>query len=150
MGFTFREPEWSKSRQFKLTAAFQTLTVHGFVTWLERFSEEGFSGASRRAPVGSRWDQGLINRRRNKRCRGVKAGDVCKGRFYGMDPRDDRLRQPVFLGIREDQEPGADVVQGKGELKTAQSGIAKPGHAQAIKGAGSNGDKPLRFKRRHG
>jgi bifunctional non-homologous end joining protein LigD len=49
----------------------------------------------------SRWDQGL-SAAEMKRCRWVKPEMVCQIKFTEWT-RDDRLRQPVFLGIREDK-----------------------------------------------
>jgi bifunctional non-homologous end joining protein LigD len=49
----------------------------------------------------NRWDQGL-SIAEMKRCRWVKPVMVCQIKFTEWT-RDDRLRQPVFLGIREDK-----------------------------------------------
>jgi bifunctional non-homologous end joining protein LigD len=49
----------------------------------------------------SRWDQGLTAAKM-KRCRWIKPVNVCQIKFTEWT-RDDRLRQPVFLGIREDK-----------------------------------------------
>ena len=49
----------------------------------------------------SRWDQGLTAAEM-KRCRWVKPVMVCQVKFTEWT-RDDRLRHPVFLGIREDK-----------------------------------------------
>jgi bifunctional non-homologous end joining protein LigD len=49
----------------------------------------------------SRWDQGLTVAEM-RRCRWVKPVMVCQIKFTEWT-RDDRLRQPVFLGIREDK-----------------------------------------------
>ena len=49
----------------------------------------------------SRWDQGLTAADM-KRCRWVKPKMLCQVKFTEWT-RDDRLRQPVFLGIREDK-----------------------------------------------
>ncbi len=49
----------------------------------------------------SRWDQGLTAADM-KRCHWVKPKMVCQVKFTEWT-RDDRLRQPVFLGIREDK-----------------------------------------------
>jgi bifunctional non-homologous end joining protein LigD len=49
----------------------------------------------------SRWDQGLTAAEM-KRCHWVKPAMVCQIKFTEWT-RDDRLRQPVFLGIREDK-----------------------------------------------
>jgi bifunctional non-homologous end joining protein LigD len=46
----------------------------------------------------SRWDQGLTAAEM-KRCHWVKPAMVCQVKFKEWT-RDDRLRQPVFLGIR--------------------------------------------------
>jgi bifunctional non-homologous end joining protein LigD len=53
------------------------------------------------APGRNRWDQGLTAAEM-KRCRWVKPAMVCQVKFTEWT-RDDRLRQPVFLGIREDK-----------------------------------------------
>ena len=49
----------------------------------------------------SRWDQGLTAAEM-KRSHWVKPVMVCQVKFTEWT-RDDRLRQPVFLGIREDK-----------------------------------------------
>jgi bifunctional non-homologous end joining protein LigD len=49
----------------------------------------------------SRWDQGLTAAEM-RRCHWVKPTMVCQIKFTEWT-RDDRLRQPVFLGIREDK-----------------------------------------------
>ena len=49
----------------------------------------------------SRWDQGLTAAEM-RRCYWVKPAMVCQIKFTEWT-RDDRLRQPVFLGIREDK-----------------------------------------------
>ena len=55
------------------------------------------------APGRSRWDRGLTGAEM-KRCRWVKPAIVCRLKFAEWT-RDDRLRQPVFLGMREDKNP---------------------------------------------
>ena len=62
------------------------------------------------APGRNRWDQGLTATEM-KRCRWVKPSMVCQVKFTEWT-RDDRLRQPVFLGIREDKSPN-EVVREK-------------------------------------
>jgi bifunctional non-homologous end joining protein LigD len=52
-------------------------------------------------PGRSRWDQGLTPADL-KRCHWVKPTMVCHVKFTEWT-RDDRLRQPVFLGLREDK-----------------------------------------------
>jgi bifunctional non-homologous end joining protein LigD len=52
-------------------------------------------------PGRSRWDQGLTPADL-KRCHWVKPTMVCQVKFTEWT-RDDRLRQPVFLGLREDK-----------------------------------------------
>jgi bifunctional non-homologous end joining protein LigD len=49
----------------------------------------------------SRWDQGLTPTDL-ERCHWVKPKLVCQVTFTEWT-RDDRLRQPVFLGLREDK-----------------------------------------------
>jgi bifunctional non-homologous end joining protein LigD len=49
----------------------------------------------------SRWDQGL-SAAEMKRCHWVRPKMVCQVKFTEWT-RDDRLRQPVFLGLREDK-----------------------------------------------
>jgi bifunctional non-homologous end joining protein LigD len=61
----------------------------------------------------SRWDQGLTAAEM-KRCHWVKLAMVCQIRFTEWT-RDDRLRQPVFLGIREDKSAN-EVGSGEGKL----------------------------------
>jgi bifunctional non-homologous end joining protein LigD len=61
----------------------------------------------------NRWDQGLTAAEM-KRCHWVKPVMVCQIRFTEWT-RDDRLRQPVFLGIREDKDAN-EVVREKASL----------------------------------
>jgi bifunctional non-homologous end joining protein LigD len=58
----------------------------------------------------NRWDQGLTAAEM-KRCHWVKPTMVCQIKFTEWT-RDDRLRQPVFLGIREDKS-ATEVVREK-------------------------------------
>jgi bifunctional non-homologous end joining protein LigD len=58
----------------------------------------------------SRWDQGLTPAEM-KRCHWVEPVMVCQIKFTEWT-RDDRLRQPVFLGIREDKKAN-EVVREK-------------------------------------
>lgn len=58
----------------------------------------------------SRWDQGL-SVTEMKRCHWVRPKMVCQVKFTEWT-RDDRLRQPVFLGLREDRSP-SEVVREK-------------------------------------
>jgi bifunctional non-homologous end joining protein LigD len=58
----------------------------------------------------SRWDQGLTAAEM-KRCHWVEPVMVCQIKFTEWT-RDDRLRQPVFLGIREDKKAN-EVVREK-------------------------------------
>ena len=58
----------------------------------------------------NRWDQGL-SITEMKRCHWVKPVMVCQVKFTEWT-RDDRLRQPVFLGIREDKDAN-EVVREK-------------------------------------
>ena len=62
------------------------------------------------APGRNRWDQGLTAAEM-RRCRWVKPAMVCQVRYTEWT-RDDRLRHPVFLGIREGNSP-TDVVREK-------------------------------------
>ncbi len=57
----------------------------------------------------SRWDQGLTAAEM-KRCHWVKPTMVCQIKFTEWT-RDDRLRQPVFLGIREDKNANEVVLE---------------------------------------
>jgi len=56
----------------------------------------------------NRWDQGLTASEM-KRCRWVEPVMVCQIKFTEWT-RDDRLRQPVFLGLRTDK-PATDVIR---------------------------------------
>ena len=58
----------------------------------------------------SRWDQGLTAAEM-RRCHWVKPTMVCQIKFTEWT-RDDRLRQPVFRGIREDKK-ASEVVREK-------------------------------------
>jgi bifunctional non-homologous end joining protein LigD len=58
-------------------------------------------------PRGSKWSQG-ITASEMKFCHWVKPRLVCQVKFSELT-RDERLRQPVFLGLREDKE-AKDVV----------------------------------------
>jgi len=59
---------------------------------------------------GGRWGSG-ITRAEMKRCHWVEPKLVCQVKF-GEWTRDDRLRQPVFLGLREDKD-ASEVVREK-------------------------------------
>jgi bifunctional non-homologous end joining protein LigD len=62
------------------------------------------------AAVRNRWDQGL-SAAEKRRCHWVKPVMLCQIKFTEWT-RDDRLRQPVFLGIREDKS-ATEVVREK-------------------------------------
>ena len=66
----------------------------------------------------SRWDQGLTAAEM-RRCHWVKPVMVCQIKFTEWT-RDDRLRQPVFLGLREDKKT-SEVVQEKVASQRAQN-----------------------------
>jgi hypothetical protein len=51
-----------------------------------------------------------------RRCHWVKPVMVCQVKFTEWT-RDDRLRQPVFLGLREDKK-ASEVIAGEGNLET--------------------------------
>jgi bifunctional non-homologous end joining protein LigD len=53
-----------------------------------------------------------------KRCRWVQQAMVCQDKFTEWT-REDRFRQPVFLGIREAKSP-TDVVREKESLASAE------------------------------
>ena len=60
--------------------------------------------------TGGRWRQG-ITVAEMKRCHWVEPKMVCQVKF-GEWTRDDLLRQPVFLGLREDKD-ASEVVREK-------------------------------------
>jgi bifunctional non-homologous end joining protein LigD len=68
---------------------------------LQKIRVESCSFSNLPAPGRNRWDQGLTAAEM-KRCRWVKPSMVCQVKFTEWT-RDDRLRQAVFLGIREDK-----------------------------------------------
>jgi bifunctional non-homologous end joining protein LigD len=53
-------------------------------------------------PRGSKWSQ-RITASETKFCHWVESQLVCQAKFSELT-RDERLRQPVFLGLREDKE----------------------------------------------
>jgi len=65
----------------------------------------------------SRWDQGFTAAEM-KRCHWVKPAMVCQIKFTEWT-WDDRLRQPVFLGIREDKNANEVVREKANELRVA-------------------------------
>jgi len=69
---------------------------------LEKIRVESCPFSNQPAFGRSRWDQGLTATEM-KRCHWVKPAMVCQIKFTEWT-RDDRLRQPVFLGIREDKQ----------------------------------------------
>jgi bifunctional non-homologous end joining protein LigD len=75
---------------------------------LQKIRVESCSFDNLPAPGRNRWDQGLTAAEM-RRCRWVKPAMVCRVKFTEWT-RDDRLRQPVFLGIREGKSP-TDVVR---------------------------------------
>ena len=77
---------------------------------LQKIRVESCSFSNLPAPGRNRWDQGLTAAEM-KRCRWVEPSMVCQVKFREWT-RDDRLRQAVFLGIREDKNSN-DVVREK-------------------------------------
>ncbi len=74
---------------------------------LEKIRVEGCPFSNLPVVGRSRWDQGL-SAAEMKRCHWVKPTMVCQIKFTEWT-QDDRLRQPVFLGIREDKNAGEVV-----------------------------------------
>jgi bifunctional non-homologous end joining protein LigD len=72
------------------------------------------------APGRRRWDQGLTAAEM-KRCRWVEPAIVCRVKFAEWT-RDDRLRQPVFLGTREDKDAEKVAREKNGLTRTAMVG----------------------------
>lgn len=66
----------------------------------------------------NRWDQGLTAAEM-KRCHWVKPVMVCQIKFTEWT-RDDRLRQPVFLGIREDKNTNEVVRESRAKFSPTQ------------------------------
>ena len=73
----------------------------GLRFYLEKIRIKSCSFYNVPAAGPSRWDQGL-SAADMKRCHWVRPKMVCQVKFTEWT-RDDRLRQPVFLGIREDK-----------------------------------------------
>jgi bifunctional non-homologous end joining protein LigD len=70
--------------------------------WVEKFPFYNLPAVGR-----NRWDQGLTAAEM-KRCHWAKPVMACQIKFTEWT-RDDRLRQPVFLGVREDKNPNEVV-----------------------------------------
>ena len=90
----------------------------------------------------TRWDQGL-SAAEMKRCRWVKPVIVCQIKFTELT-RDDRLRQPVFLGIRTDKN-AEEVVLGESKLNVNRYGsllrLFQPSSRQRGKFRDRRGDR---------
>jgi bifunctional non-homologous end joining protein LigD len=77
---------------------------------LKKIARQSCPFANLPVPRGNKWGQG-ITASEMKYCHWVEPRMVCQVKFSEWT-RDGRLRQPVFLGIREDKEP-AEVVREK-------------------------------------
>jgi bifunctional non-homologous end joining protein LigD len=73
----------------------------------------------------SRWDRGLTAAEM-KRCHWVKPVMVCQIKFAEWT-QDDRLRQPVFLGIREDKNAD-EVIRERASSALSSGGVNRTGY----------------------
>ena len=85
----------------RVGTGFDDKLLRGLSSELEKIRVESCPFFNVPAVGRSRWDQGL-SAAEMKRCHWVKPSMVCQVKFTEWT-RDDRLRHPVFLGIREDK-----------------------------------------------
>jgi bifunctional non-homologous end joining protein LigD len=85
----------------RVGTGFSERRLHDLYAELNKIRVEACPFFNLPAAGRSRWDQGLTPAEM-KRCRWVKPVMVCQVKFTEWT-RDDRLRQPVFLGLREDK-----------------------------------------------
>jgi bifunctional non-homologous end joining protein LigD len=85
----------------RVGTGFSEKLLHSLFSELNKIRVESCPFFNVPAPGRSRWDQGLTAAE-VKRCHWVKPAMVCQIKFTEWT-RDDRLRQPVFLGLREDK-----------------------------------------------
>jgi bifunctional non-homologous end joining protein LigD len=86
----------------KVGTGFNDALLRKLHAQFKRIVRESCPFANLPAPRGSKWSQG-ITASEMKRCHWVEPQMVCQVKFSEWT-RDDRLRQPVFLGIREDKD----------------------------------------------
>jgi bifunctional non-homologous end joining protein LigD len=85
----------------RVGTGFSEKRLHDLYAELNKIRAEDCPFFNLPAAARSRWDQGLTAAEM-KWCRWVKPVIVCQVKFTEWT-RDDRLRQPVFLGIRTDK-----------------------------------------------
>jgi bifunctional non-homologous end joining protein LigD len=85
----------------RVGTGFSEKLLHSLFSELNKIRVEGCPFFNLPAAGRSRWDRGLTAAEM-KRCHWVKPAKVCQIKFTEWT-RDDRLRQPVFLGLREDK-----------------------------------------------
>jgi bifunctional non-homologous end joining protein LigD len=85
----------------RVGAGFSEKLLHTLFSELTRIGVDGCPFFNLPAADRNRWDQGLT-RAEMERCHWLKPVMVCQVKFMEWT-RDDRLRQPVFLGTREDK-----------------------------------------------
>src|ERR1700676_669162 len=111
---------WLKNLKFagRVGTGFSEKLLRSLFDDLQKIRVESCPFSNLPAPGRNRWDQGLTAAEM-KRCRWVKPSMVCQVKFTEWT-RDDRLRQAVFLGTREDKNPN-EVVREKAKTIGLQS-----------------------------
>lgn len=94
----------------KVGTGFNTKLLRTLHTRFKSIAQETCPFVNLPLPRGSKWGQG-ITKAEMRFCHWLEPTMVCQVKF-GEWTRDDRLRQPVFLGLREDKD-AAEVVREK-------------------------------------
>jgi len=92
----------------KVGTGFNTAQLATFHKRFKNVEQEACPFADLPSKVGGAWVQGLTPAMM-KRCHWIKPVFVCQVKFTEWT-RDGKLRQPVFLGLREDKKP-AEVIR---------------------------------------
>jgi bifunctional non-homologous end joining protein LigD len=87
----------------KVGTGFSAALLRNLHTRFKKIARETCPFSNLPAPRGSKWGQEMTAAEM-KRCRWVEPRMVCQVKFSEWT-RDGRLRQPVFLGLREDKDP---------------------------------------------
>jgi bifunctional non-homologous end joining protein LigD len=91
----------------KVGTGFNAALLSSLHSQMKKIARETCPFANLPVPRGSKWGQG-ITASEMKHCHWVEPRMVCQVKFSEWT-RDDRLRQPVFLGLRQDKDAMAVV-----------------------------------------
>ena len=95
----------------KVGTGFNTKLLRSLSSKFKEILRESCPFVNLPLPRGSKWGQGISPSEIMRLCHWVKPRMVCQVKFAEWT-RDERLRQPVFLGLREDKNP-KEVVREK-------------------------------------